>query len=102
MKFTAKQKEQLKQELVSHLISEKEIRKIIIFGSFLHSNNPNDIDIAIFQNSTENYLTLALKYRKKIRSVSKKIPVDVLPLKTDIKDNPFLAEIESGELIYER
>jgi len=102
MKFTAKQKEKLKRELVSCLVSEKEIKKIFIFGSFLHSNNPNDIDIAIFQNSTDTYLTLALKYRKKMRGISKTIPVDVIPLKTGIKGNPFLAEIESGELIYER
>ncbi len=52
MKFTAKQKERLKRELISCLVSEKEIKKIIVFGSFLHSNNPNDIDVAIFQDST--------------------------------------------------
>ena len=102
MKFNAKQKENLKRQLISCLASEKEVKKIIIFVSFLRTNNPNDVDVAIFQDSTETYLTLAMKYRKKTRDIAKTIPLDIIPIKSEIKNNPFLSEIETGELIYER
>ena len=62
----------------------------------------NDIDIAIFQNSKESYLPLALKYRRLTRSVSKQIPIDIIPVGNNNSDSIFLKEIESGELIYER
>ena len=61
----------------------------------------NDIDVAVFQDSTEKYLSLALKYRKLIRDVSRIIPIDVFPLKTGIK-GAFWDEVETGETIYER
>ena len=102
MKLTAKQKEKLKHQLISYLGTEKEIKKIIIFGSFLNSSNPNDIDVAIFQDSAETYLALAMKFRKKTRDISRAIPLDIIPLKSNIKNDPFLSEIETGELIYER
>ena len=92
----------IKKELIDSLISEKEINKIIVFGSFVKSENPNDIDIAIFQNSNESYLSLAMKYRKLTRKIMKKIPLDILPIKSGVKNSSFLKEIESGELIYER
>ena len=62
----------------------------------------NDLDIAVFQDSEEKHLPLALRYRKNIRSVSSRIPVDIVPLKTGIKDDPFIEQIEKGETIYER
>jgi len=66
------------------------------------SENPNDIDIAIFQNSKDSYLTLAMKYRKLTRKLSQKIPLDIIPIKADACNSTFLSEIEAGELIYER
>ena len=72
-----------------------------MFGSFLNSNNPNDIDIAVFQNSNEKYFDLSLKYRKLIRDISHILPFDILPLKPNAKGT-FLSEIELGETIYER
>ena len=102
-------KNEIIEKLVSCLSTEKEIRKIIIFGSFVFSDTPHDIDLAIFQDSHEKYLPLVLKYRNKTRSISKEIPLDIFPLKSDIElnelsysQNPFLAEIEKGETIYER
>ena len=102
MKFSTQQKNELKKELVSCLVPDKEIVKIVVFGSFVESENPNDMDVAVFQNSDEGYLPLAMKYRKRIRSVSKKIPIDIIPLKSQVKSDPFLFEIERGEVIYER
>ena len=102
MKLTNMQKEKLKKNLIDNLKKEKEIRKIIIFGSFLKSDNPNDIDIAIIQDSSESYLTLAMKYRRITRAIANKIPLDIIPIKSDIKDNFFLSELMNGELIYER
>ncbi len=47
-------KDSIKKELIKSLSPEKEIAKIILFGSFIHSDEPNDIDIAIFQTSNDN------------------------------------------------
>lgn len=102
MVFTQIEKEQLKRKIVECLESQNEIEKIIIFGSFLESDSPNDLDLAIFQRSKENYLTLALRYRKIVREISKRISVEIIPLHAD-KSNDFLTdEIETGEVIYER
>lgn len=102
MRFTQQQKTSLKQELINCLRAEKEINKIVVFGSFLRSDNPHDIDIAIFQDSTELYLPIALKYRRRTRSIAQKIPLDIFPVKAGIKDGFFMDEIEEGEVVYER
>jgi predicted nucleotidyltransferase len=102
MTLTDINKEELKKELVSCLRSEKEIRRIVVFGSFLSSPSPHDLDVAIFQESEEPYLALAMKYRKRTRSVARKIPLDILPLKPGVVTDPFLSEIDNGEVVYER
>ena len=96
------EKSAIKRALVDALSRENEVRRIVIFGSFLSSDNPNDMDIAVFQDSQENYLPLALRYRKDVRSVSSRIPVDIVPLKIGIRDDPFVEQVEKGETIYER
>ena len=93
-------KSAIKYNIINLLKDEKEIERIIIFGSFNKSEEPNDLDIAIVQNSPNNYLDLSLKYRKLLRKVSKEIALDVIPLKPDYDDNFFINEIESGEVIY--
>lgn len=95
------QKELIKKKIREQLFDQQEIEKIVLFGSFVRSSEPNDIDIAIFQNSTESYLSLALKYRKLMREISNMLPVDVIPLKTSAT-GLFLSEIELGETIYEK
>ncbi len=95
-------KENIKKELIKSLSPEKEIAKIILFGSFIHSDQPHDIDIAIFQTSNDKYLELALKYRKLTRKISKKIPLDIIPIRSDVKSTSFLNEIEAGKVIYEK
>lgn len=79
----------------------KEIDKVILFGSFIKSNNPNDIDIAIVQNSNDNFLTLSLKYRKVLRNLSKTIPLDIVPIKANT-NGVFLEEINKGQVVYEK
>ena len=88
--------------LIESLKPEKEINKIIVFGSFLESENPNDIDVAILQDSEEPYLSLAMKYRRLTRKIAKTIPIDIIPLKLTNPANSFLSEIEAGEIIYEK
>jgi len=95
------QKENIKSQIRDLLSKEQEIQKIVLFGSFINSNNPNDIDIAVFQDSNEKYLPLSLKYRKLVREISRILPVDVIPLKANAQ-GAFLNEIETGEIIYER
>jgi len=99
--MTKKEKNIIKNQLKEALSQEDEISKIVIFGSFLKANEPNDIDVAIFQNSTEIYLKLAMKYRRLTREIAKIIPIDIFPLK-DISSGIFLNEIITGEVIYER
>ncbi len=101
MTVSNNQKEYIKNQIREKLSNEQEIRKIILFGSFINSNDPNDIDIAVFQNSNEKYLSLALKYRKLVREISKILPIDVIPLKINA-EGLFIKEIEAGEIIYER
>jgi predicted nucleotidyltransferase len=48
---TSQEKERIKRELAARLSREKEVRKVVVFGSFLTSATPNDLDIAIFQDS---------------------------------------------------
>lgn len=96
------QKDSLKRELVSCLEGEKEIRRIVIFGSFVKSSEPRDIDVAIFQDSSEKYLPLAMKYRKKTRAIARIIPLDIIPLKAEAGSGIFMDEIAQGEVIYER
>ena len=102
MLLSEQQKESLKQSLVDCLCAEKEIKKIVVFGSFVRSANPNDLDVAVFQDSNDNYLPLALKYRKKTRSIAREIPLDIFPVKAEAQENFFIDEISRGEVIYER
>jgi len=102
MVISIERKKDLKRELVERLQMAPEILKIIIFGSFLVDDAPNDIDIAIVQNSKLPYLTLAMKYRKLTRSVARQLPLDIIPLKTGAIDSSILDAIAQGEVIYER
>ena len=100
--FTEAQKDSLKRQLVSCLEGEKEICRIVIFGSFLKSSEPHDIDVAVFQDSNEKYLPLAMKYRKKARAIAHIIPLDIIPLKAEAESETFMNEIAQGEIVYER
>ena len=100
--FTEEQKESLKERLVGCLKGEKEIRRVFIFGWFLKTLDPHDIDIAVFQDSREKYLPLAMKYRKITRAIARIIPLDIIPIKAGARDDTFLDEIAQGEVIYER
>jgi predicted nucleotidyltransferase len=100
--FTEQEKQFLKQEIAGCLKAEAEVRRIIIFGSFLTSDDPHDLDVAVFQDSDENYLPLALKYRKKTRDIARRIALDIIPLKSGVEGGLFMDEIRRGEVIYER
>ncbi len=102
MILTEKQKDELKKELVLCLKSDEEVRKIVVFGSFINSGDPLDLDVAVFQESDEAYLPLAMKYRRKTRAIAKKIPLDIFPVKSNAKNHTFLSEIDRGEVVYER
>ena len=99
---TLNEKQELKNQLVSCLKRDKDIRKVVIFGSFVTSNEPCDMDVAVFQESKEGYLKLSMKYRKLARSVSSNIPLDIFPIRADAGDASILREIENGEVVYER
>jgi uncharacterized protein len=97
-----KDKTLIKKQVIELLKDEPEVQRIVVFGSFLTSAHPHDIDIAVFQNSNQPYLPLALKYRKKMRPLSYKIALDIIPIKQTAERSQFLLEIDSGEKIYER
>ena len=96
-----KERTYIKKKLRETLSKEKEVSRIIIFGSFLNSKSPGDIDVAVFQNSEEKYLNLSLKYRKLTREIAKIIPLDIIPIREN-SEGTFLNEIKMGEVIYER
>jgi len=100
--LTLEQKQQLKGQLVTALADEHEVCRIVVFGSFLHSDHPHDLDVAVFQDSDETYLPLAMKYRKRTREIARVIPLDIIPLRIGVKDGFFMDEIERGEVIYEK
>lgn len=102
MALSCKEKEVLKREVADLLSSEPEVRKVIVFGSFLESESPRDLDIAIFQESDEPYLPLAMKYRRKLAAIAERIPLDVIPVRPNPLAGSFLREIEKGEVVYER
>lgn len=102
MVLDLKQKETLKRTLVSCLAEDREIRRIVVFGSFLTSTRPTDMDVAVFQDSDESYIALVMKYRKQPRPVSRRIPLDIIPRRNGVANDPFLKEIESGETVYDR
>jgi hypothetical protein len=75
---------------------------VVVFGSFLTSSTPHDLDLAVFQDSNDEYLTLAMRYRRDLRPIARRIPIDVIPLRIGAMGDPFLREIERGETVYER
>ena len=99
--LTPEAKNRLKAHVAQCLRSAPEIRKVIVFGSFVSSDDPEDMDIAVFLDNEGSYLPLALKYRKMTRPVAKQIPLDIVPVRPNAT-GPMLSEIESGEVIYER
>ncbi len=101
MKFSKKQKEKIKNQIRTILSNEQEIQRVTIFGSFISSESPNDIDIAVFQNSKGEYLDLSMKYRKLMRDLITIIPYDIIPIKISATGS-FLNDIEAGEIIFER
>ncbi len=103
MTFTPDEKERIKRELADLLKSEPEVRKVVVFGSFLTSQEPQDLDVAVFQDSNQTYLPLAMKYRKLTRPVGRRIPMDILlPIRREGASGRFLDEINRGEVVYER
>ena len=95
-------REMLKREIVDRLSEFPEVQRVVIFGSFLNSEDPHDIDIAVFQDSDESYYPLAMKYRRTLRTVANKIPIDVIPIFRSPEKGPFMQEIQNGEVLYER
>jgi len=95
-------KEKLKEEIVAGLAEFPEVRRVVVFGSFVTSDDPHDLDIAVFQDSDEIYYPLAMKYRRTLRSIAKRIPLDVIPIRRSPGQGPFMQEIQKGEVLYER
>lgn len=102
MLLTEADKGHIKAELAQSLKLEPEVRKIVIFGSFLTSDRPHDLDVAVFQDSRLSYLPLALKYRRLTRSIARRIPMDILPMRTTEPGGQLANEILNGEVVYER
>lgn len=101
--MTHTDKENLKRELVAALSVDEKVEKIVIFGSFPRSATPHDMDVAVFCDSKDDYLTLALALRKKVRRLSRIIPIDLLPITMPYDPaSVFLQEINKGEVVYEK
>jgi predicted nucleotidyltransferase len=99
--MNAATKNELMREVARCLGPAPEIRRIVVFGSFLRSESPNDMDVAVFQDSDEPYLPLALKYRRMVKPVSDSLPLDIIPIRPGAS-GPLLDEIDKGQVVYER
>ncbi len=64
MMITNNQKDKIKAEIRDRLATEQEIQKIVIFGSYTKSNEPNDIEIEISDDECDfhNSIYLPSKY----------------------------------------
>ena len=102
MQQTQFSKQQIKKAIVEAIKDEAGIKKIIIMGSFLYSENPGDIDVVVLGTYNTGYLEISMRLRKKVRHISKIIPVDIIPIQEDAPQNTFTREIEKGEVVYER
>jgi uncharacterized protein len=102
MVFSIKEKQKIKRQLAGLLSQDEEVTRVVVFGSFNRSKNPRDIDVAVFLRSKKPYLPLAMKYRRRARPISKKIPVDIIPVRLGAADTTMLAEIKAGETVYEK
>ena len=102
MNLPREAKEKLKEEIKAGLAEFPEVRRVVVFGSFMTSDDPQDLDIAVFQDSDESYYPLAMKYRRRLRSVARRIPLDIIPIRRSPGEGPFLQEIKRGEVLYER
>jgi predicted nucleotidyltransferase len=101
--MTYADKEKLKSELVAALAGDQQVEKIIIFGSFAKSANPHDMDVAVFCDSQDDYLTLALALRKKLRTLARTISIDLLPITMPYDPaSVFMQEINEGDVVYEK
>lgn len=101
MNMTGEAKEMVKREIAARLSGFPEVRRVVIFGSFVTSDDPHDLDIAVFQDSDESYYPLARKYRRTLRNVARMIPLDVIPVRPNPEQGAFMQEIEKGEVLYE-
>jgi uncharacterized protein len=94
---------QIRQQLQSAFVDDNKVEKIIVFGSFITSETPHDLDLAVFCNSSDDYLTLALALRKKLRNISSIIPIDLVPIAMPYDSSAaFMQEINKGEVVYEK
>ena len=89
--------------LAERLRGEREVRKVVVFGSFLTSGEPHDLDVAVFQDSDESYLPSAMKYRRLLRPIARQIPPDLFPFCAAAPPGRSLQEeVLHGEVVYER
>jgi len=95
-------RDKLRRSLIDSLSPEPEVRRIVVFGSFLSATEPADVDVAVFQDSNDGYLQLAMKYRRLTREIAKTIALDILPLKESHYPSAVPLGITEGQVIYER
>ena len=53
MTLSPEQRDELKRQVVACLRNETKVRRIVLFGSFVASPSPQDVDVAVFQESEE-------------------------------------------------
>jgi predicted nucleotidyltransferase len=99
--MTVEHKAEIKRKLAECLGRAPEIQKVMVFGSFLRNEDPNDIDVAVFVDNDSDYLPLTLKLRQLARPVSDTIPLDIIPVRPGASGAMY-EEICGGEVIYER
>lgn len=99
--MTTDEKSELLREVSRCLRPATEVRKVVVFGSFLSSDSPNDMDVAVFVDGGISYLDIAMKLRRLAEPVARWIPLDIIPVRPDAK-GAILDAIAQGTVVYER
>lgn len=99
--MTHDQRADIKRDLAACLSQAREVRSVVLFGSFLTDDDPSDLDVAVFVDEGQSYVPLARRLRLLARPVAERIPLDIIPVRPGAAGS-MLEEIERGEVIYER
>jgi len=100
--LSKEQKQELKDRISASLNTDINVTKIVIFGPFLESVAPKSINVAVYQESTEGYFQLSMKYRKKMKALTRKIQINIFPIRNNIEEATILTEMEITEVIFKR
>jgi uncharacterized protein len=102
MHLTTSDRDEIVRDLADCFRGDPSVRRVVVFGSFWTSQDPHDVDVAIFQDTDEPYLPLAMRYRRLTRPIAERIALDIIPIRSGATSGGFLDEVQLGRVILEQ